>query len=143
MQKRTSIHALLVEDDPIDQMAIQKANFNKDINAFITYENAGSLKEAQDKIENNIYDIIVCDYHLGDGSAFSILENRPDIPIIIVTGVGDEEIAVKAMHLGANDYLVKDGQRNYLKLLPISIVNTINHHLAIREAEDAKAAEEE
>jgi diguanylate cyclase (GGDEF)-like protein/PAS domain S-box-containing protein len=45
--------------------------------------------------------------------------------VIITTGAGNEEVAVRAMHEGASDYLVKDSDGNYLKVLPITIENVI------------------
>ncbi|MDW7680088.1 MAG: PAS domain S-box protein, partial [bacterium] len=46
-----------------------------------------------------------------------------DIPVIISTGTGSEEIAINAMKLGATDYLIKDPELNHLKVLPITIEN--------------------
>lgn len=56
-----------------------------------------------------------------------------DVPIIMVTGAGNEEIAVEALLSGANDYLVKDTNLGYLKILPSVI------HQVIRERELAIA----
>src|SRR5690606_10615471 len=46
-------------------------------------------------------------------------------PIIMITGAGSEEIAVQAMRMGAGDYLVKDTNLLYLKLLPSAIERLI------------------
>ena len=48
-----------------------------------------------------------------------------DVPIIIVTGAGSEQVAVDAMKAGANDYLIKDSDRNYLKILPLTLNKAI------------------
>jgi len=45
----------------------------------------------------------------------------------VVTGAGDEETAVKAWKAGAYDYLIKDVDQNYLKAIPITVENAINH----------------
>jgi signal transduction histidine kinase len=56
-------------------------------------------------------DVIITDYHMPGMDGLGFLEvlnrERKDIPVIIITGKGDENIAVKAMKLGAWDYLVK------------------------------------
>jgi PAS domain S-box-containing protein len=73
------------------------------------------------------FDVIIADYYLGDGTLFDIFNLLGDTPIIIATGAGDEDVAVKAMKEGAYDYLIKDLDRNYLKVLPVVINNAINH----------------
>lgn len=59
-------------------------------------------------------------------------------PIIMITGAGSEEIAVQAMRMGAGDYLVKDTNLLYLKLLPTAIERLIRE----RELKRAKRAAE-
>ncbi|MDF2892137.1 MAG: response regulator receiver modulated diguanylate cyclase with sensor [Clostridia bacterium] len=114
---------LLVEDDIIDQMAFKKMVRNKELN--YDYLVAGSAKEAAAAVENNSFDLVITDYLLGDGTAFDVMKMLKETPVIITTGAGNEEVAVRAMHEGANDYLVKDSDGNYLKVLPITIENVI------------------
>ncbi|NIT57185.1 MAG: hybrid sensor histidine kinase/response regulator, partial [Aliifodinibius sp.] len=61
------------------------------------YTIADSVAEAKKVLNSEEFDIIITDYSLGDGTAFDILELIIDTPIIITTGAGDEEIAVKAL----------------------------------------------
>jgi diguanylate cyclase (GGDEF)-like protein/PAS domain S-box-containing protein len=114
---------LLVEDDIIDQMAFKKMVRNKELN--YDYLIAGSAKEAAAAVENNCFDLVITDYLLGDGTAFDVMKMLKETPVIITTGAGNEEVAVRAMHEGASDYLVKDSEGNYLKVLPITIENVI------------------
>lgn len=114
---------LLVEDDIIDQMAFKKTIRQKDLD--YDYQIVGSAKEAAEAIANNSYDLVITDYILGDGTAFDVMKLLQDTPVIITTGAGNEEIAVKAMHEGACDYLVKDSDGNYLKVLPLTINKAI------------------
>jgi diguanylate cyclase (GGDEF)-like protein/PAS domain S-box-containing protein len=114
---------LLVEDDIIDQMAFRKMVRNKELN--YDYLIAGSAKEAAAAVENNSFDLVITDYLLGDGTAFDVMKLLRETPVIITTGAGNEEVAVRAMHEGASDYLVKDSDGNYLKVLPITIENVI------------------
>ncbi len=67
------------------------------------------------------FDVVISDYRLGDGVALDLLHDVRMIPMIIVTGVGDEEIAVRALKAGVYDYLVKDHDRRYLKMLPVTV----------------------
>ena len=64
-----------------------------------------------DRIDDIRPDVIITDYRMPGMDGLGFLEvlnrERKDIPVIIITGNGDESIAVKAMKLGAWDYLVK------------------------------------
>ena len=57
-------------------------------------------------------------------------------PTIMVTGHGDEAVAVEAMKLGAGDYLVKDVEGRYLTLLP-TVVARVLHQQRLRGGEAA------
>ncbi|HEY2934027.1 MAG TPA: response regulator [Acidobacteriota bacterium] len=113
------IRMLLVEDDQVDQMAFQRAVRLDDLP--YNFVVAGSVAQATEILEQSDFDVIVCDYSLGDGTAFDVLEARKEVPVIFITGIGDEEVAVKAMKSGASDYLVKDPQGHYLKILPVTV----------------------
>ncbi len=117
---------LLVEDDLIDQMAFKRAakagHFQFD------FEIAGSVREAQELLDTGTFHLVITDYHLGDGTAFDLIADGLEIPIIFVTGGGDEELAVNVMKAGAHDYLIKDSEHNYLRLLPITVANALNLH---------------
>lgn len=116
---------LLIEDDEIDQMAFKRLFEGE--NLPYDYMIAESVSEAQRVLGSERFDVIISDYSLGDGTAFDILDSVKDIPIIIVTGTGDEELAIKAWRAGAFDYLIKDLGRNYLKAVPVTIENVIKH----------------
>jgi PAS domain S-box-containing protein len=119
---------LLVEDDVVDQLAFKRAV--RELGAPCDYEVAGSVAEARECLNRNVYDAVVTDYALGDGTAFDVVELARGIPLVFTTGAGDEEVAVRAMKSGADDYLVKDHERAYLKKLPITIENAIRRHRA-------------
>jgi len=89
------------------------------------YRIADSVAQAKEMLGSEKFDIVIADYQLGDGTAFDILNLLKDTPIIFASGSGDEEIAVKAMKAGAYDYLIKDHERNYLKVLPLTVDNGI------------------
>lgn len=56
----------------------------------------------------------------------TIIESKIEAPIIMVTGEGNEDVAVEAIRSGASDYLVKDANLAYLKILPSVILQVIN-----------------
>ena len=116
---------LLIEDDMIDQKAfewlIKEENLPYDCTV------ARSVLEARSILDSERFDVIVTDYLFQDGTAFDIFDLIKDTPIIVTTGAGDEEIAVKAIKAGACDYLIKDLGRSYLKAIPTVIENAIKH----------------
>ena len=113
----------LIEDDKVDQMAFKRLVKESDLP--YDYSIAGSVSEAKEMLGLKKYEIVISDYLLGDGTAFDVFDSVVDTPIIVVTGSGDEEIAVKAMKAGAYDYLIKDPKGNYLKVLPVTVENAI------------------
>src|SRR5437660_7049473 len=58
----------------------------------------------------------------------------------MVTGHGDEAIAVEAMKLGASDYLVKDVEGQYLTLLPVVVARVLRQHHLLEEKRQAEEA---
>ena len=113
------IRLLLVEDDKIDQMAFER--FAKKEDLPYDYTVARSISGAREALRSQEYDVVVSDFMLGDGTAFDIFDKTKDAPIIVVTGTGNEEVAVEAMKLGAYDYIIKDPEGNYLKTLPATV----------------------
>jgi len=118
---------LLVEDNELDQMAFKRCVDDNAIPYDCTI--AGSVSEARDALDCDRFDIIIADHSLGDGTAFDILDSAKDTPIIVVTGAGDEETAVKVWKAGAYDYLIKDLDQNYLKAIPITVENAVSHKM--------------
>jgi len=116
---------LLIEDDELDQKAFERMVNEKRLAYNCTI--AGSVAEAKKILSTNRFDIIIADYLLGDGTVFGILDSVRNTPVIIITGAGDEEVAVQAWKAGTCDYLIKDHERNYLKAVPITVENTIRH----------------
>ena len=124
----SNIKILMIEDDIVDRTAFQR--FVKNEKLQYHYKIASSVSEAKEILLNNDFDIVVSDFFLNDGDAIDILDIATNTPVIIVTGAGDEETAVKAMKKGAFDYLVKDSNRNYMYALTVRIENAIKYGMA-------------
>ncbi len=123
--EHTRYSILLIEDDKLDQVAFARLVEEQELQ--YDCKIAGSVSEARAMLDRKVFDIVITDYFLGDGTAFDILDSVKDIPVIVVTGTGSEETAIKAWRVGAYDYLIKDIERNYLKAVPITIENAIRH----------------
>lgn len=119
------ITILFVEDDKVDQMAFER--FVRQNGFSYRYILCDSIYASEKALSETKFDVAVVDYLLKDGTGLELVEKLKDIPVIFVTGQGDQNIAVQAMKAGVYDYLVKDQNRNYLEMLPITIDNAINH----------------
>lgn len=131
---------LLLEDDKVDQMVFKK--LVKDEALAYDYAIVASVTGGKELLQSRSFDVVITDYVLEDGTAFDLLDSVNDTPIIFVTRAGDHETAVKAMKAGASDYLIKDQERNYLKVLPAVIETAIMHKNAEKEYRKAKDAAE-
>jgi len=131
--ENTKYKVLFIEDNQLDQMAFKRFVDENDIQ--YNYTIAGSVKEALQALKSDQYDIVISDHSLGDGTAFEILRSVKDIPVIVVTGAGDEETAIKAWKNGAYDYLIKDLDQNYLKAITITVENAIKHKIVEKKVQ--------
>lgn len=106
-------------------------------------ETASSVKEAKEKLKHGKFDAIICDYIMPKKSGLQFLrelrESGNDIPFIIFTGKGREEIAVEALNLGADRYFSKIGSPEtvYAELTHgiIEAVNRRRAENALKESE--------
>ena len=124
---------LLVEDNEIEQHAFKRFIESHELPYDCVI--VGSVSEAQRSLSTGKFDIVISDHNLGDGTAFDILEFSKNTPVIVVTGAGDEETAVKAWKAGAYDYIIKDLDQNYLKAIPITVENAVKHNMVEKKLE--------
>jgi two-component sensor histidine kinase/DNA-binding response OmpR family regulator len=116
---------LVVDDDPGLNRLIQKILKN----AGFWTEGVSTGAECLEYLRKNRKTILLMDYVLPDFRGDALLEKiriqNPGTPFLIITGFGDEKLAVNFMKLGARDYLIKD--RNFLDLLPDILDKTIHN----------------
>ncbi|HPQ39814.1 MAG TPA: PAS domain S-box protein [bacterium] len=117
------ISVLMIEDDQIDQKAFERFLSRGEYPYRCTY--TSSLAEGLSRLSRETFDVILVDYQLGDGTALDLLKKCRDTPVIVITGMGNEEIAINAMKTGASDYLIKDIEGYYLKIIPMTIESAI------------------
>src|SRR5271156_5138266 len=116
---QSKLRILLVDDDQVDRLAYLRHVERQSL----PYEckTAGSVAEARAIPRTEKYDIIILDHNLNDGTGFDLLPEYTETPVIFLTGSESPEVAVRAMKAGAADYLLKDHDRNYLKLMPLAV----------------------
>ena len=119
---------LLIEDSKIDQLIFKR--LVKEENLPYDYTIASSVREAKQILSQQEFDIILTDHQLPDGTGLEILNLKINIPIIMITGGGSENIAIQALQLGAYNYLIKDPEQNHLKILPYTVENSLQRKKA-------------
>jgi signal transduction histidine kinase len=122
---------LYVEDSELDQMAFKRFVENNAIP--YDYVIAGSISEARSVLARDQFDIVISDHSLGDGTAFDTMDSVKNTPVIVITGAGDEQTAIKLWKAGAYDYLIKDIDQNYLKAIPITVENAVRHKITVEK----------
>jgi signal transduction histidine kinase len=131
---------LCMEDDAglarLLQRRLERTGYQVDL--------ASDGEEGLAAYDADVHDIIVIDQVMPVRTGLDVMralaERGPLPPIIMVTGTGNERIAVEAMKLGAGDYLVKDVDGGYLELLPTVIDQVLEQRRLAEEKRQADAA---
>lgn len=128
---------LIVDDDEVDRMAIVRSLVKAGVKMEIAETDRG--QEAISRLRQEPFDCIFLDYRLPDGNGLEVLQDLHlsgvNLPIIVLTGQGDEQIAVEIMKAGASDYLSKS------RITPDSLAKTVYSAIRVHQAEqEAKLA---
>jgi PAS domain S-box-containing protein len=107
-----SLRVLAVDDDPANVELV--AEFLPREDDRLTVETTTSAVDALDRLDRETYDAIISDYQMPEMDGLEFLETvrsvrDSDIPFIIFTGKGREEVAIEALNLGADRYVQKGG----------------------------------
>jgi signal transduction histidine kinase len=101
---------LLIEDNPGDARLIREM-LTEAKGTHIEFENIDSLSKGLERLAEDDIDLLLLDLSLPDGQGIDVCvkatTKAPHVPIVVLTGLDDETIAVKALNIGAQDYLVK------------------------------------
>ncbi|MBT5470225.1 MAG: diguanylate cyclase [Nitrospina sp.] len=103
---------LFIEDDEVDRSNIQRL-FDKS-KLKVLLEVAVTLKDGIDKLKTQDFDCVLLDYYLPDSKGAGAIEDlrkvdENEIPLIVLTGMGNETMAAEVMKKGAADYVSKNG----------------------------------
>lgn len=111
-----SVQILLIEDNPayirlVRELLVEAGEMRFEL------EWAGLLSDGLDRIEEGGIDVVLLDLllpdNMGTDTLRTVLDHAPDVPVVVLTGVEDEDLAHDAVEMGAQDYLSKgslDGQ---------------------------------
>ncbi len=140
MSKSESVNILLMEDDlglaRLIRRKLERLGYRVDI--------ARDGEEGLSMCAANSYDVLAVDQSMPIHDGLDVIRvlasSGSPPPIIMVTGTGDEKIAVEAMKLGARDYIVKDVGGKYIELLPTVIDRLIQQQRLFEEKQRTEEA---
>ncbi len=134
----TPLRILIVDDDALDRRAARRALQSSDLSVEIAEAERGA--EALARLAGEPFDAALLDFQLPDADGLEILREMQarglTVPILMLTGHGDEMVAVELMKAGAADYMSK------AKLTPDALARSLRNILRLRQAEEAAAQAE-
>ena len=103
---------LFIDDDP--DLLRQAEIFLEREDKRLDVDTVSSAEEGLEMMDRTDYDVVVSDYKMSEMDGFEFLETvredrNSDIPFIVFTGRGSEEVAMEALNLGADRYVMKGG----------------------------------
>jgi len=131
------IRVLHVDDEP--DLADVAATFVEREDERFAVETAASASEGLDRLADEAFDCVVSDYEMPgqDGIAFleTVRAEYPELPFILYTGKGSEEVASEAISAGVTDYLQKETGTSQYAVLANRIANAVEQYRSKRELE--------
>lgn len=119
-----SIKTLLIEDDAADRLFIKQVLLENERTSYDIHF-CECLSTAMEMLEQNSFDIILLDLILSDSYGIDtfkkVFDKYKGIPIVILSGITDELVALDAVRKGAQDYLMKN------EITPILLKRIINY----------------
>jgi two-component system, cell cycle sensor histidine kinase and response regulator CckA len=105
-----AITVLLVEDNPGDARLMREA-IREAEGSHIQLVHVDTLAKALARLDQERFDVVMLDLSLPDADGLTTLvrahAHAPSVPIVVLTGIDDEGLAIRAVREGAQDYLVK------------------------------------
>jgi PAS domain S-box-containing protein len=132
--EKECVKILLIEDDP-DYPQLIQVMLTRGRGATLDLECADTLRAGLERLAAGGIDVVLLDLSLPDSRGFDtfarMYAQAPDVPIMVLSGLDDESLAIEAVHQGAQDYLVKDWVNS--NLLARSIRYAIERHQMLGE----------
>ncbi|MFP4632698.1 MAG: PAS domain-containing protein [Halobacteriales archaeon] len=104
-------------------------------------------EEALSRVSTGEFDCVVSDYDMMGMNGIEFLEavreRRPDLPFVLFTGKGSEEIASEAISAGVTDYLQKASGSSQYEVLANRVENAVEQHRARRAVDETQRKLEE
>lgn len=139
LPSREPIELLLVEDDCEDAELVSEA-LEEAVDVDFRVHRVDRMSAALSSLQREAFRIVLLDMRLPDSSGFeTVMRMRrafPDGPVVVMTGIDDEKLALKALGVGVQDYLVK-GRCDDASLVR-SVRRAIERNRVLAELKDSK-----
>ena len=133
---KPTLHVLLIEDNTLDAMLFREV-FNKEPLGSIQMTHLLRMQEAEKRLADGGFDIVLLDMGLPDAHGLDTVRRAraaaPGVPVIVLTGLDDEELGAQAVREGAQDYVIKGEIEN--RALPRALRYAIERYRMQAEAE--------
>ncbi len=140
--KLRNLRVLIVDDNEGDRTLYKDLLTEGDPGTDFIFDEAATGGAAMEKMRSEKPECLLLDYRLPDMHGLDILKELSEqdgslpVPVVMLTGFGDEATAVKALHLGAQEYLPK---RDLTRAALCNAMNdAIRTHGKNRELEDSR-----
>jgi diguanylate cyclase (GGDEF)-like protein len=104
------VRVLLVEDEAGDRRLVQEMLRDTEEASVLTW--CSRLEEALDPVSRGLADLVLLDLSLPDSFGVDGVRRlraaAPDVPVVVLSGINDKQVALEAVQAGAQDYLNKD-----------------------------------
>ncbi|MCL1825984.1 MAG: sigma-54 dependent transcriptional regulator [Betaproteobacteria bacterium] len=135
-RSRATVHDVLIVDDEEDIRELLELSL---LRMGLGADSAGSLAEARELLESAQYRLCLTDMRLPDGDGLSLVEHiqrhRPNLPVAVITAFGSIETAIRALKLGAFDFVTKPIELQVLREL-------VHHALKLQPPNPSEAISE-
>ncbi len=106
---------LILDDDPNIVRLLRRFLEQR---GYTRVMSASTVKEGSEKLQQEPPDVVLLDFQLPDGNGLEVLEeikrSNPKIGVIMITGIGDDDVGREAMRLGAFHFFHKPFDIDYL-----------------------------
>jgi len=137
---KKDIKILHIDDSYLDRSLV-KDILNQESSDFILFE-ADTREKFESLISEQEFDIVLSDFNILGFDGLQVLKIvqkiNPNLPVIIVTGTGSEEVAIQAMKMGAADYVIKSVK--HIRSLPHVIMSVLEHKTKEKELKETQIA---
>jgi PAS domain S-box-containing protein len=124
---------LVVEDEPtiagIEKRVLEQEGYLVEV--------AEDGRSALNSLNQDHFDLVLLDHNLPDAMGSDVIkelgERISSLPVIVITGFGDEKLAVDLLKSGAADYVVKDAKLEFLRIMPRAVRAAIEQYALVAE----------
>src|SRR6266508_5951003 len=107
---KPAMQILMIEDNELDALLLEEILSQDTLNSF-EFTLSERLDSGLETLHRHEFDAILLDLGLPDSQGLEtfvrVHKEFPDIPVVVLSGLMDERVALEAVQFGAQDYLVK------------------------------------